>query len=384
MLEQLNQMNWADVKHAYGPATDVPKDIQNLASQDKKVRGKAMYNLCGNIFHQGTRYEATPYAIPFLLELLSSDTVQEKEEIILLLVNLALGYEDEYLPQGVDPEQFRNDLLASEAKVTEEQRVNQKKFGFSYPALIQCYDIVQSGIPQLYAFLEADEPDLRNSAVFAMAWFPELAAQSLPKVLQYLERSKVEMDHCHAILSAGLLARNSPEGQDISPLRPYLAHESLLVRTCAAIALATNPLTPEVLQRLIEGITDDESLNFVEGIYFNEGRIGGYASLTLSNFGKQEKETIIPALCQNLVSANTYQSLDITRAILVILNSDRSQGIRHVGLNDLQVVEIAALKAIYQHGGWTIDGSEFVNYMNLLQSAGLPHTREDLGKYLGL
>lgn len=377
-------MNWASVKHAYGPATDVPSNIRNLASQDKEVREKAMYNLCGNIFHQGTRYEATPYAIPFLLELLSVDSVQEKEEIILLLVNLALGYEDEYLPQGVDPDQFRNELLEAGAKVTEAQRATQQKFGFSYPALIQCYDIVKSGIPQLYAFLETEDADLRNSAVFAMAWFPELAASSLPKILAYLETSEEENDLCNAILSAGLLARNSLEDQDTVALHPYLADESLLIRTCAAIALATNPLTSEVLQRLLEGITDDASLNFVEGIYFNEGRIAGYASLTLSHFGKREKEAIIPALCQNLVSANAYQSLDITRAILVILNSDRQQGIRHVGLNDLEAIEIKALKAIYQHGGWTVGGVGFVNYMNLLQSAGLPHTRGDLGKYLCL
>ncbi len=121
MLEQIDKIDWANLKHAYGSAADVPNDIRNLINPDENVRGKAIYNLYGNIFHQGTRYEATPHAIPFLYELIENESVADRHKIISLLVGLALGYEEEYLPQGINPEKFRNELLESEANMTHEQ-----------------------------------------------------------------------------------------------------------------------------------------------------------------------------------------------------------------------------------------------------------------------
>ena len=41
-----------------------------LASGGKKQREHALWELHGNIWHQGTVYEATAYAVPFLLELM--------------------------------------------------------------------------------------------------------------------------------------------------------------------------------------------------------------------------------------------------------------------------------------------------------------------------
>src|SRR2546423_15439556 len=100
MLEGLQQIDWGKLKHAYGAAKDVPGLIRALASPKKRMRDKALYELYGNIFHQGTRYPATAHAVPFLFELLREPGVQEKHEIIALLVHLAIGYDEEHLPGG--------------------------------------------------------------------------------------------------------------------------------------------------------------------------------------------------------------------------------------------------------------------------------------------
>src|SRR5713226_2305511 len=100
MLEQLDSIAWSELTHAYGSASDVPNQIRALASKHQKTREQALWELYGNIFHQGTRYQATPHAIPFLYELLGFEDIPDRHEIVYLLVSLALGYEESYLPDG--------------------------------------------------------------------------------------------------------------------------------------------------------------------------------------------------------------------------------------------------------------------------------------------
>jgi hypothetical protein len=102
MLEGLDLVDWNKLVHAYGPAIDVPEQIRNLASHSSDVREKALWQLYGNIFHQGTRYPATAVAVPFLFELLERPDVPDRHKIVYLLVGLALGFEEEMLPKGVD------------------------------------------------------------------------------------------------------------------------------------------------------------------------------------------------------------------------------------------------------------------------------------------
>jgi hypothetical protein len=87
----LDAVAWAKIEHAYGPAVDVPDLIRALVSPDAKIRGGAWYQLHGNLWHQGTIYEATAYAVPFFLQLLKSEKVPGKQEILIYLARLFLG-----------------------------------------------------------------------------------------------------------------------------------------------------------------------------------------------------------------------------------------------------------------------------------------------------
>lgn len=91
MLENLDKINWASLGHAYGPADDVPALIRQLASPDAEVRDETYYELHGNIWHQGTVYEATGYAVPFLIELLEVPEVEDKNQLLYLLEAIAHG-----------------------------------------------------------------------------------------------------------------------------------------------------------------------------------------------------------------------------------------------------------------------------------------------------
>ena len=95
MLEGLDEINWWQLHHAYGEASDVPVLIHQLLSKDNATVDNAIYELFGNIWHQGTVYEASAYAIPFLQELLKSSEVDEqtKKSLACLLASMADGYD---------------------------------------------------------------------------------------------------------------------------------------------------------------------------------------------------------------------------------------------------------------------------------------------------
>ena len=66
VLDGLAEIPWRDLSHAYGSAEDVPGLLRAIASGDAETASNAVHELFGNIWHQGTVYEATEYAVPFL------------------------------------------------------------------------------------------------------------------------------------------------------------------------------------------------------------------------------------------------------------------------------------------------------------------------------
>ena len=87
-FSELDQIPWNQLTHAYGTAEDVPQLLR--ASQSDGARD-ALSELFGNIWHQGTVYEATSYAVPFLLELAADASIPEQRGVVELLGAIAGG-----------------------------------------------------------------------------------------------------------------------------------------------------------------------------------------------------------------------------------------------------------------------------------------------------
>ena len=113
MLEQLDEVAWASLSHAYGSAEDVPDLLRALASPDRARRERARSELYSNIFHQGTRWEATSYAVPFLLELCAAPAMPDRHQLIELVAALAIGYDEAWLPHGVRTGEWRKEMAGA-------------------------------------------------------------------------------------------------------------------------------------------------------------------------------------------------------------------------------------------------------------------------------
>jgi hypothetical protein len=54
-----NAIAWSELGHAYGPAGDTTRQLQNLLSGDRDLQEAALEYLAGCVVHQGTAYSAT-------------------------------------------------------------------------------------------------------------------------------------------------------------------------------------------------------------------------------------------------------------------------------------------------------------------------------------
>jgi hypothetical protein len=91
MLTGLDVIPWQDLRHAYGPAGDVPNLLRMITSDDEAVRHSAWEDLYGSLCHQGDIHQATASVVPFLLQLLDAPSIPDKYHILAFLESIATG-----------------------------------------------------------------------------------------------------------------------------------------------------------------------------------------------------------------------------------------------------------------------------------------------------
>ncbi|MDH6575980.1 hypothetical protein [Kitasatospora sp. MAP5-34] len=85
---ELDRVQWHALTHAYGSAEDVPELIRALYRTTEEEADEAIYELYGNIHHQGTVYPASAPAVPFLAHA-ALHAPGKRDELLMLLATLA-------------------------------------------------------------------------------------------------------------------------------------------------------------------------------------------------------------------------------------------------------------------------------------------------------
>lgn len=177
MLDGLDAISWQDLSHAYGPADDVPQLLRALA-EGKCSAEDAVGEFWGNIWHQGTVYEASAYAVPFLLELVQEEKIADREWLLMLLDSLASG--SSYLDvHGAMPEQADREFQAGR-----EQEINWVR---------AAHEAVAKGIPVYLSLLQNERFQIRTVAACLLSHFPESAGETL-NVLRSSLSSETQSD----------------------------------------------------------------------------------------------------------------------------------------------------------------------------------------------
>jgi hypothetical protein len=203
VLEDLDKIDWALLQHAYGEATDVPGLLRSLLSSDVKEREHAIYELFGNIWHQGSVYSASAAAVPFLYQLLTCPNTQQKPSIAGLLACIAAGTGYLQVHTDIDwREQMWRGILTKKGTSLEAELAREAA------EVAQLRRVVSVGLHHLIPFLFDTQSEVRESVAKALGNYPEHVAVSLPALEKALasetdEEVRAAMEESKARLMGG-------------------------------------------------------------------------------------------------------------------------------------------------------------------------------------
>ncbi|WP_422928923.1 hypothetical protein [Singulisphaera sp. PoT] len=215
MFETLDGVEWDALEDAYGKASDIPDLLRSLAtSQDEESLEETLEDLESRVCNQGCINEASPYVVPFLIELLSTPEVEAKEEILGLLTGLgtAKSYLDVHIRNEPGPvaEKWRAEPDFEEKVAREQAWVEATRHA------------IEAGLPTFFALLEGNEDGLRYPAanlLGALKTSPERVSAGLREAFA---RETSDGVRCGLLMSLGEVGRE----EDVPFLREILADAS--------------------------------------------------------------------------------------------------------------------------------------------------------------
>lgn len=364
IIDLIKKVNWAGLKHAHGEASDVGPLLSDLLSDDDKTRDAAFYKLSGTIFHQGTRYDASAEAIPFLLYMLQTEEVRDKTAIIRLLVNLAIGYQESYLPLGF---QWRPEPQ------------------YSYSAAVQSYNAVGRGTDIFLQLLTHPDESMRLHAAFILGWFPAKGRQTRNTIVERLGMETSDAVKANLLVTLGLLDGYENTRQNEALLRSHLTGSTLLVREAAALALTRllqNETDRDTILVLTEGMEKFSGQYIIDTFPWHDGDIVGYISSSFHLLGSNAAPLLLDPLCNQLATASPVTGIEIIAVLLRYFFSDPEQP-NPLTKEAMVPVQRRILETIAANEKMTPAGNDiFVNFWEILSHYGLPDSPQHLREFL--
>lgn len=215
---ELDAVPWHTLTHAYGSAEDVPELIRALYQDEEEAADEAIYELYGNIHHQGTVYPASAPAVPFLAHAILH-APGKRDELLMLLATLA----------DHGPEDFESPHWT----------------GSSVAAI--CTEVARA-LPDLLPCLADAEPAVRRAALRVVAVVaellpPEMCADVTKRLEALYATDPVPAVRADAMVVLARFGREAVEAAFDSPLPE--------VRLAAA-ALAAERSGPPYATQLVE------------------------------------------------------------------------------------------------------------------------------------
>jgi hypothetical protein len=383
-------VDWAAVSHAYGPATDVPGLLVALRSPHAPERAAALDGLYNKLRHQGTLYSAAAVTAPFLLELAADPELPERHKVVVLVAHLAVGYDQEWLPETIPIAKIRSRLPAAEiveqdgwlrrftaqelrrwrAEVGGPDDDGWRKLFAEDPAdlwwqldvpvdrdddpwmdrrllttwlshvhgWLACYDAVRAGVALFQQLLGDTNPRTRAEAAYALAWFPEHADSSVPALTGAVDGEQEPTVAATILVAVGLLTDRS-DGRVRALLDEQLSDHAAWRRWGAAIALAvqaggspgmvgTDRRVERAVLELARGIRQHPPPAHDNELWppWLFGDTRGLSALCLARLGPTAAPHTITAIAAVLPSVGVWDGFHLVRGLLHAAFPDRPPG----------------------------------------------------------
>lgn len=160
LLDGIEQVNWRGLQHVAGPAVDVPNLLRLLLCANPDVVRDAWDSLYAHIYHQGTIYQATGAAVPFLVRMLAADEPPAKVDLLSFLADLAV--EGSLLGEAPGPEAQNDWVRAME-------------------------EAIAAGLETYFDLLQHPQMPVRLLALLALARLRRRSGQIIPRLQEWLK-----------------------------------------------------------------------------------------------------------------------------------------------------------------------------------------------------
>lgn len=236
MFAGIDEVDWASMEHAYGPADDVPGLLQGLASADPAEREGALDGMYGAVHHQGDVYACTLACIPFLFELVADPAVPDRGGIVELLTSIG----------GIDLDEDDED------EIDEDEIEGAANYAMAAAA-------VTAGAGVFFALMADDDPGVRVSAPLALATLHGHPARVLALLRERLAIEQDEEVRLAVVEAAGRVAlRHRPLTDQIADWLSRLAAEAyppgLRLAALAQLARCAPQALPGDVVRVVAGL----------------------------------------------------------------------------------------------------------------------------------
>lgn len=251
MLDGLDSIPWSHLTHAYGSAGDLPELLRQLSTAPAGVVGEEspLWCLCGNIWHQGTVYEATAYAVPFLIELASHKSTPDRKGILELLAAIANG------------SSYR---AVHGNRLHEPDFEDKKSHELEWAA--NAHVAVAAGVNALLAITD-EETEIRLAALHVLAQLPEHCEIVGPLLRNRLDAETESLQRAGLLLLLGKAGNLSDA--TLSVLTTALISGDPPQRRAAALAigqLRPQPLPNIAREVILEAIAADDLAGSFKGL----------------------------------------------------------------------------------------------------------------------
>jgi hypothetical protein len=302
-------------------------------AEDHELRKRVIQDLSERLLYQGSSVlEVTAPAVPFVLEVLTAEAVEEKASLLVLLVSIAKGTPfimgravfAQYADEGSAPPELQ-------ARLATERRWVQ-----------QAREAVEHGIPIYLTLLAHPEAETRRCAAYLLSHFPARAHLILPALELHLDHEDDDVAQATILLGLAALLSQTPHPHATSALfqrlGPYLRAEVSLVLRCTAVlayARCAGAATPaDVVQVLVEAAAAADVLytaywQLPEGALASAYSVTTWVCETLAMIEPAQAVPALTAVLYRLPFADENQPLnqciEILRTVEVLLGAVFSQ-----------------------------------------------------------
>ncbi len=377
MFENLNSVDWSKLTHAYGASTDVPDLLRALASEDTDVRENAMYELYGNIWHQGTVYQASAHAVPFLVELLKAPKVLGKDAILILLAHLANGSSFHDVNQHLP-------MLKAKAARTEWQ----DRIPLELEWVRAATEAVKAGTKTYVSLLSDPDPSVRSAAVYVFVALDTPAPQTADLIKATLAKEKDDLVRATLFIGLGRLAEGTEQSRTLltTALGAEKSPVAKLGATFGLVRLSPSQVPQEALATLLEGIwAADQYKSFEDSPWGQEDGLEKSLTDHLARLEGQPAAVVEQALAEALPGIEHPQALATAEALLNV--AFREPIARDATFASLSEQQRRVLRVVAENRNvWvqTVGGEPAVSVKTslLMRTCGLPDKLNEFLEYV--